>query len=124
MAARRNGHGNGRNHGGERQRSERLWDVAQPANNDTAPAQSTDATASATPPSEPEIAVTAKAASAEPAATAAAEPAPVRRRHEQDSSEPRIERVVVRPDQPAATEDDSSAQPQRKGWWQRTFGGD
>ncbi|MFA5956457.1 Rne/Rng family ribonuclease [Hyphomicrobium sp.] len=56
----------------------------------------------------------------------APEPAPIaRRRHEVGSSEPRIERVVVRPgeeaDTPAA---EGQAAPQRKGWWQRKFSGE
>ena len=51
-------------------------------------------------------------------------PHPCSRRHETDSAEPRIERVVVRPDQTAAAADEAPAQPQRKGWWQRQFGGE
>jgi ribonuclease E len=45
-----------------------------------------------------------------------------RRRHETGSSEPRIERVVVSPDQAAEGSGDGTAAPQRKGWWQRRFG--
>jgi ribonuclease E len=54
-----------------------------------------------------------------------AEPKPSSRRHEIGSSEPRIERVVVRPD--LNTESSAEATPaatERKGWWQRRFGGE
>jgi ribonuclease E len=48
-----------------------------------------------------------------------------RRRHEVGSSEPRIERVVVRPgEESAAPLGEAQAAPQRKGWWQRKFGGE
>lgn len=117
-----NGSGNGRSPNGERQRPERLWDVA-PANSDTAPEKSADAPAPIVHRA-PDIAATIEPAVAETPAPLAAEAAPVRRRHEQDSSEPRIERVVVRPDQPAASNDEAAVQPQRKGWWQRTFSGE
>jgi ribonuclease E len=50
--------------------------------------------------------------------------APSRRRHELGSSEPRIERVVVRPDQGAEASGEAAPPPQRKGWWQRKFGGE
>lgn len=53
------------------------------------------------------------------------EPKPSSRRHEIGSSEPRIERVVVRPD--VNTELSAEATPaatERKGWWQRRFGGE
>ena len=136
---RRHANGNGRGNGGERQRPERLWDVT-PANNDTAPANNDAAPAKlendavpAKPTAAPAPAVQRQAepepVAVKPAPTpaeapVAAEPAPVRRRHEQDSSEARIERVVVRPDQTAPAEEEVAAQPQRKGWWQRTFSGE
>jgi len=56
-----------------------------------------------------------------PVAEASA-PAP-RRRHEVGSSEPRIERVVVRPGEEGAEPAGDAQAPQRKGWWQRKFGG-
>ena len=114
--------GNGRSNGSERQRPERLWDVT-PANNDTAPEKLADASAPSQRDADVPPAAVAKPEPVSIAAEipAAVEPAPVRRRHEQDSSEPRIERVVVRPDQTATQEDDAVVQPQRKGWWQRTF---
>jgi len=63
-----------------------------------------------------------------PRAAAPEESAPVtplRRRHEVGSSEPRIERVVVRPgeeiDTTVAEVAEVQAAPQRKGWWQRKF---
>lgn len=49
--------------------------------------------------------------------------APVIRRHEMGSSEARIERVVVTPGD-ASSASDEPATPQRKGWWQRRFGGE
>jgi ribonuclease E len=39
------------------------------------------------------------------------------------SSEPKIERVVVTPDQGAAAAEGPAAQPARRGWWQRRLGG-
>jgi ribonuclease E len=63
--------------------------------------------------------------SAPPAAIEAPEPAPAPRRRQTESSEPRLERIVVgQPDseQPSA-EDASSSAPARKGWWQRKLGG-
>ena len=60
-----------------------------------------------------------------------AEPEPVEdsepraRRHaaEPSSSEPKIERVVVTPDQGQAPAEGETAQPARRGWWQRRLGG-
>ncbi|MGE0056020.1 MAG: Rne/Rng family ribonuclease [Hyphomicrobium sp.] len=46
------------------------------------------------------------------------------RRHETGSSEPRIERVVMRPNQGENSGDETPPTPQRKGWWQRRFGGE
>jgi ribonuclease E len=49
-------------------------------------------------------------------------PAPARRRAE--SSEPRLERIVVSSDATAAVEgEETGSQPARKGWWQRKLGG-
>ncbi|MGQ0456310.1 MAG: Rne/Rng family ribonuclease [Hyphomicrobium sp.] len=82
----------------ERARSERIWDApAVAANSD---AERSEARVNEPPP-----------------------PAPTRR-HEIGSSEPRIERVVVAPDQMGDGGDDAPAAPQRKGWWQRRFGSD
>ena len=52
-------------------------------------------------------------------------PAP-RRRHEAGSSKLRIERIIVRPgdDDSPAVAIETQAAPQRKGWWQRKFGGE
>ncbi len=61
---------------------------------------------------------------AQPASQIGGDLASSKRRHEGDSSEPRIERVVVSPDHPGSANDDVAAQPQRKGWWQRRFGGE
>jgi ribonuclease E len=50
---------------------------------------------------------------------------PLRRRHEVGSSEPRIERVVVRPgEESEGSVAEAQAVPQRKGWWQRKFSGE
>jgi len=46
------------------------------------------------------------------------------RRHETGSSEPRIERVVMRPGQSEGATGEATPAPQRKGWWQRRFGGE
>ena len=62
---------------------------------------------------------------ADPAPAAPEEPAaatPARRRHEVGSSEPRMERVVVGSAEAAPAEE--APLPQRKGWWQRKFGGE
>jgi hypothetical protein len=49
--------------------------------------------------------------------------APRRRVTEPTTSEPKIERVVVTPDQAqAAASETVSEQPVRKGWWQRRLG--
>ena len=58
---------------------------------------------------------------AEPAVEA--EPAPRRRVSEPVASEPKLERVVVSPDQVEAAADTAAEQPARKGWWQRRLGG-
>jgi ribonuclease E len=95
-------------------RSRRVWDVPSAANGD-------DNVRASEQPARLE---TASPAAEEPVVEEpAARSAPVRRRHEVGSSEPRIERVVVGPgEQSAATE--TAPAPQRKGWWQRKFGGE
>ncbi len=78
--------------------------------------QNVDAQAGATPvalPMEPR----ASEANSTP-------PSVMTKRHELGSSEPRVERVVVTPDQPSAADGENVAAPQRKGWWQRRFGGE
>jgi ribonuclease E len=99
-------------------RPRRVWDVPSAANGDeeqTATPAETSAEAAPTPEPvrEPEVVVTP-------------EPAPSRRRHETGSSEPRIERVVVGPNAQSdvAESEPASAPAQRKGWWQRKFGGE
>ncbi|MBS0235201.1 MAG: Rne/Rng family ribonuclease [Proteobacteria bacterium] len=47
-----------------------------------------------------------------------------RRRHEVGSSEPRIERVVVKPGEETVAPVAEVHATQRKGWWQRKFGGE
>jgi hypothetical protein len=64
---------------------------------------------------------------AEPEISAQPEPvvnaAPRRRVTEPTASEPKIERVVVTPDQAKAADSETvSEQPVRKGWWQRRLG--
>jgi ribonuclease E len=46
-----------------------------------------------------------------------------RRAADPSSSEPKIERVVVTPDQGPAPAEGETAQPVRRGWWQRRLGG-
>ncbi len=115
----------------ERQRPARIWDVPQSkeifVDADMAPLESVHAT------HETPMSVVADvehasndgrpaAAATTPPAAAPTKPATATtKRHELGSSEPRIERVVVTPDQ-ASDADGDSAAPQRKGWWQRRFG--
>ena len=93
----------------ERRRPDRIWDVPSAASSSHAPAPV------ATHAPEPKAAPAVHDAA--PADTSSS-----RRRHETGSSEPRIERVVVTPDQTGDTPVDAA--PQRKGWWQRRFGGE
>jgi ribonuclease E len=112
----------------DRSRPERIWDVP------SASSQPRDEPVVVAPIVQPIAQPVASKPAPVAAPIAAASPfsseaAPVRRRHEADSSEPRIERLVVRPDETSSahasnTPDESSAQPQRKGWWQRRFGGE
>jgi ribonuclease E len=98
------------------QRSRRIWDVPSVANgvDGNAPA--------AAPPAKAKI---ESSKLREPAAETKAAATPARRRHETGSSEPRIERVVVKPgDESEGSISDVQAAPQRKGWWQRKFGGE
>ncbi|MBN8912407.1 MAG: hypothetical protein J0H65_10195 [Rhizobiales bacterium] len=44
------------------------------------------------------------------------------RARQASSAEPKLERVVVSPDQ-AGSSDAGSEQPVRRGWWQRRLGG-
>ncbi|WP_414463521.1 Rne/Rng family ribonuclease [Hyphomicrobium sp. DY-1] len=104
-------------------RQQRLWDVPSKAQ-DADEVVMLEGTASEVATEEPQQAVEVPAevpATAEDRAPAAAP----RRRHEIGSSEPRIERVVVRPDDEGSAADaEAQAAPQRKGWWQRKFGGE
>ncbi|MFT3731696.1 MAG: Rne/Rng family ribonuclease [Hyphomicrobium sp.] len=94
---------------------QRIWDVAAKAR-----------------PANEETAAVVEPAASEPVQDAIEAPpiakesvAAQRRRHEVGSSEPRIERVVVRPGEEAeAPAAEAQAAPQRKGWWQRKFGGE
>ncbi|CCB66412.1 ribonuclease E/G [Hyphomicrobium sp. MC1] len=100
-------------------RQQRLWDVPSKAQ-DADEVVMLEGTASEVATEEPQQAVEV------PAEVQDSAPAPApRRRHEIGSSEPRIERVVVRPgDEGSATDAEAQAAPQRKGWWQRKFGGE
>jgi ribonuclease E len=67
--------------------------------------------------------------SAEPVPVAAAQPKPRgRARNQATSAEPKIERVVVKPDQIESTVSTEpgvlAAEPTRRGWWQRRLGGE
>jgi ribonuclease E len=69
-------------------------------------------------------AVETRAQSVPPAEPVAdAEPAPRRRSSEPVASEPKIERVVVTPDQASGAAETAAEQPARRGWWQRRLGG-
>jgi len=99
-------------------RPRRVWDVPSAANGDEEqPAAPAEKAAKAVPTPEP---------AHEPEVVVTPEPAPSRRRHETGSSEPRIERVVVGPNAQSdvAETETASAPAQRKGWWQRKFGGE
>jgi ribonuclease E len=100
---------------------QRIWDVPSGAPNAN-DAVMLEGTASEVAAPEPTQAVDVSAPSIVEESAPAPAPATLRRRHEVGSSEPRIERVVVRPGEEAA-ELAAEAAPQRKGWWQRKFGG-
>jgi ribonuclease E len=72
---------------------------------------------------EPEAAPVASARDVAPEPPAPV-PEPRRRQGEPVASEPRIERVVVAPDQSAAAAAETSERPARRGWWQRRLGGE
>jgi len=99
-------------------RPRRVWDVPSAANGDEEqPAAPAEKAVKAVPTPEP---------APEPEVVVTPEPAPSRRRHETGSSEPRIERVVVGPNAQSdvAETETANAPAQRKGWWQRKFGGE
>ncbi|NOT71138.1 MAG: Rne/Rng family ribonuclease [Hyphomicrobium sp.] len=120
---RRNGHS-------DRARTDRIWDVpsatAEPRDHAGTAADLTPLSAPVTvtnpEPKAEDHRPAPRIATAGVSAPTAVETQPARPRHEAGSSEPRIERVVVRPDQSENPGDDAPAQPQRKGWWQRRFG--
>ena len=59
------------------------------------------------------------------AEAAGEETAPGRRRHVETTGEPRLERVILGPDQPNPdTIDEEAARPARRGWWQRRLSGE
>jgi ribonuclease E len=101
-----------------RSRPERIWDVPVAATESPGAAQSAAPVVVVGHDSKPAFAPTSAPTPAH------VESQPIRRRHEADSSEPRMERVVVRPDEVVTDTTDAAAQPQRKGWWQRKFGGE
>jgi ribonuclease E len=94
----------------------RVWDVPSKGPEPDA-AVMLEGTASETAAREPAQAAVVTTSEANAPAQAP------RRRHEVGSSEPRIERVVVRPGEESAEPEGQQAAPQRKGWWQRKFGG-
>ncbi|SFV34802.1 Rne/Rng family ribonuclease [Hyphomicrobium facile] len=120
--------------GGGGHRPRRIWDVASEPSGE-GEGEPVEAAASAPAVAAPEVIAPAVETKVEApvvetprVAEESAPAAPVtslRRRHEVGSSEPRIERVVVRPGQ--ETDDavaEAQAVPQRKGWWQRKFSGE
>ncbi len=90
-----------------------------------APAETHAVAAPASPPAPPPAPLPEPAAS--PPAESAPAAVPARSRHtaEMVSVEPKIERVVMRPDRiDDATAEAPPAPSARKGWWQRKFGGE
>jgi ribonuclease E len=109
-------------------RTERIWDVQQTPAPEAAPVRDEPAETHHHAP-EPAVAPPAPVETPvpQPQPVSAEPPAPVapaRPRHETGSSEPRIERVVVKPDQSSEGASENAPAPQRKGWWQRRFGGE
>jgi ribonuclease E len=110
----------------ERRKPERIWDV--PSADAAEPVEAAAEPFSA-PRERPSVETAVPEVPAETGAStneadASSQPAAARsRRHELGSSEPRIERVVVRPDQASEGGGEPAAPQQRKGWWQRRFGG-
>jgi ribonuclease E len=103
---------------------QRIWDIPSPANAAGEPAEHRPSTSNVAAKA-PEAVVEASVSEVSVTVEASAPPAPVRRRHEVGSSEPRIERVVVRPGEESPDPVvEAQAIPQRKGWWQRKFGGE
>ena len=110
------------------QRPERIWDVPRPdplAAEPRAPAfeMKTEVPAPVVQHREPDRHVPAAVQPAE-AEPVIAGVTPSRPRHETGSSEPRMERVVVKPGEVENGSGDAPAAPQRKGWWQRKFSGE
>ena len=112
----------------ERQRHERIWDrPTQAAAHDATPAP-----VEASIPAEPAPRAVERVERLEPVeqirhietAQEPAPQAPVRPRHETGSSEPRVERVVLKPGHDQDGEAEAAQVPQRKGWWQRKFSGE
>ena len=115
--------------GGAGQRPRRIWDVESAPGDEGEPveaqafAPAVEAPAVSAPPVETKVEAAAVETPRVPEASIPV--APLRRRHEVGSSEPRIERVVVRPGEEAdGTVAEAQAVPQRKGWWQRKFSGE
>jgi ribonuclease E len=101
-------------------RQQRLWDAPSKAR-EADEVVMLEGTASEVATEETRQPVEAPAAASKESAPAQAP----RRRHETGSSEPRIERVVVRPgDESSGSDGEAQAAPQRKGWWQRKFSGE
>ena len=120
----------------DRRRPERLWDVkpsAEPSSGETAdqPAIASEVS-NESPRAHSEPAKPAGSPRQDVSDTTQTTSAgeerqtrePPTRRHETGSSEPRIERVVVTPGQNADEPAEAAPAPQRKGWWQRKFGGE
>ena len=112
------------------QRPERVWDVQRHNTRETGPREpayevKADVPAPVVQHREPERHIPAPAAIQHtPPEPVVIEVIPSRPRHETGSSEPRIERVVVKPGEIENGSTDAPAAPQRKGWWQRKFSGE
>ncbi|CAA2142148.1 ribonuclease E/G [Hyphomicrobium sp. ghe19] len=125
--------GSGDRSSGGGHRPRRIWDVASEPSGE-GEGEPVEAAASAPAVAAPAVMAPAVEPKVEapvvetPRVAEESAPAPVtslRRRHEVGSSEPRIERVVVRPGEEIdGTVAEAQAVPQRKGWWQRKFSGE
>jgi ribonuclease E len=112
----------------ERQRPERIWEARTPSQH----SEPRGASAEPAPVAEhkahpaPVTSVVPERTVAPPTPTAEPEIAapPARPRHETGSSEPRVERVVLKPGETAGDAAEIAAPTQRKGWWQRRFSGE
>jgi ribonuclease E len=108
--------------GAGRSRPGRLWEQPTAHENAVDDSNGVVEPSELTGSGEDPAAAIAKDAKAASLPAEAAPEKPATRRHELDSSEPRIERIVVRSDEAPETAADAPSASERKGWWQRRFG--